>query len=59
MAAGSCTVTQSPQRPGDKGEGSIVRLGDALDDGQAEANTCVVGGCAFGAAKEWLGKLLS
>jgi hypothetical protein len=33
-----------------------VRIGDALDDCQAEADTCVVGACAFGAAKKRLGK---
>jgi hypothetical protein len=33
-----------------------VRLGDALDDCQAEADTCVVGAYAFGAAKKRLGK---
>jgi hypothetical protein len=31
-------------------------LGDALDDCQAEADTCVVGAYAFGAAKKRLGK---
>ena len=31
-------------------------VGDALDDGQAEADACVVGVYAFGAALEWLGK---
>ena len=33
-----------------------MRLGDALDDRQAEADTCVVGAYAFGAAKERLSK---
>jgi hypothetical protein len=33
-----------------------VCLGDAFDDCQAEAGTCVVGAYAFGAAKERLGK---
>jgi hypothetical protein len=55
-AAGSLTVTQSPQRPGGKGEGSVVCLGDAFDDCQAEADTCVVGAYAFGAALKRLGK---
>src|SRR5215218_5351711 len=40
--------------PRDEGEGSVVCLGDALDDRQAEADTGVVGGDAFGAAKKWL-----
>jgi hypothetical protein len=31
-------------------------LGDAFDDCQAEADTCVVGAYAFGAAKKRLGK---
>ena len=31
-------------------------LGDALDDCQAEADTCVVGAYAFGAAKKRLAK---
>ena len=31
-------------------------LGDALDDGQAEADTCVVGAYAFGAAMKRFGK---
>jgi hypothetical protein len=33
-----------------------VGLGDALDDGQAEADTRVVGADAFGAANKRLGK---
>jgi hypothetical protein len=33
-----------------------VCLGDALDDRQAEADACVVGAYAFGAAKKRLGK---
>ena len=33
-----------------------MRLGDALDDCQAEADTRVLGAYAFGAAKERLGK---
>ena len=37
--------------PGDEGEGAVVRLGDAFDDCQAEADTSVVGAYAFGAAK--------
>src|SRR6478609_11305536 len=35
---------------GGEGEGSVVRLGDAVDDCQAEADTRVVGAYAFGAA---------
>jgi hypothetical protein len=31
-------------------------LGDAFDDCQAEADTCVMGAYAFGAAKKRLGK---
>jgi len=42
--------------PGGEGEGSVVCLGDAFDDCQAEADTCVVGAYAFGAAKKRLGK---
>jgi hypothetical protein len=43
---------------GDKGEGSVVCLGDAFDDCQAEADAdaCVLGAYAFGAAKKRLGK---
>src|SRR5215216_5207333 len=55
-AAGSCTVTQSPRRPGGEGEGSVVSSGDALDDRQAEADTGVVGAYAFGAAPERFGE---
>jgi hypothetical protein len=47
-------VTQSP--PAARGEGSVVCLGDAFDDCQAEADTCVVGAYAFGAAKKRLDK---
>src|SRR4029453_479542 len=42
--------------PGGGGEGSGGCLGDALDDCQAEADACVVGAYAFGAAKKRLGK---
>lgn len=42
--------------PGGEREGSVVRLGDALDDRQAEADACVVGAYAFGAALKRLGK---
>src|SRR5579859_6205422 len=35
---------------GGEGEGPLVCLGDALDDCQAEADTCVAGAHAFGAA---------
>ena len=41
---------------GGKGEGSVVGLGDALDDCQPKADACVVGADAFVAAKKWLGK---
>ena len=41
---------------GGEGEGSVVCLGDAFDDCQAEPDTCVVGAYAFGAAKERLGE---
>ena len=37
-------------RPGGEGKGSIVRFGDALDDRQAEPDTCVVVADAFAAA---------
>src|SRR3954466_8237872 len=36
--------------PGGEGEGSVVRAGDAVDDRQAEADTCVVGPYASAAA---------
>jgi len=42
--------------PGREGEGSVVCLGDALDDRQAEADTRVVGAYALGAAKKRLGE---
>ena len=42
--------------PGGEGEGSVVCLGDAVDDCQAEANTCVVGAYASGAALKRLDK---
>jgi hypothetical protein len=41
--------------PGGEGEGSVVCLGDAVDDCQAQADTCVVGAYAFGAANKRLG----
>ena len=41
---------------GGEGEGSVVCLGDAFDDWQAEADTCVVGAYAFGAALKRLDK---
>jgi hypothetical protein len=37
-------------------EGSVVCLGDALDDCQAEADACMVGAYAFGAALKRLDK---
>src|SRR6266511_1470712 len=55
-AAVSCTVTQSPQQPGGEGEGSVVGLSDAVDDCQAEADTCVAGAYAFGATLKQLDK---
>src|SRR5262245_35655990 len=42
--------------PGGEGERSVVCPGDALDDCQAEADACVVGAYAFGAALKRLGK---
>ena len=36
--------------PGSQGECPVVCVGDALHDCQAEADTCVVGAYAFGAA---------
>src|SRR5262245_62095499 len=47
---------ESSGGPGDKGEGSVVCFGDAFDDGQAQADTGVVGAEAFGAASERLHK---
>jgi hypothetical protein len=43
---------------GREGEGSVVCVGDAFDDCQAEADTdtCVLGAYAFGAATKRLGK---
>jgi hypothetical protein len=42
--------------PGGEGEGSVVCLGDALDDCEAETDACVVGAYAFGSALKRLGK---
>src|SRR5262249_33908946 len=42
--------------PGGKDEGSVVCLGDALDDCEAEADACMVGAYAFGAALKRLRK---
>jgi D-ala-D-ala dipeptidase len=44
--------------PGGEGQGSVVSLGDAFDDceAEAEADSCVVGAYAFGAATKRLGK---
>jgi hypothetical protein len=39
-----------------EGEGSVVCLGDAVDDCQAEADACVVGAYAFSTAKKRLDK---
>jgi hypothetical protein len=47
---------EPPSGPRGEGEGPVVCLGDALDDRQAEADTCVVGAYAFGAALKRLGK---
>ena len=47
---------EPPSGPGGEGEGSVVCLGDALDDRQAEADACVVGAYAFAAALKRLGK---
>src|SRR5207248_5227069 len=51
-------ASASAGSPGGGGDGSVVCLGDAFDDCQAEADTdtCVVGAYAFGAAKKRLGK---
>ena len=43
----------STRRPcGGEDEGSVVGAGDAIDDGQTEADACVVAVYAFGAALE-------
>src|ERR1700680_2313640 len=42
--------------PGGAGEISVVCLGDALDDGQAEADTRMITADAFSAALEWFGE---
>src|SRR5206468_12988717 len=47
---------ESAGGPGGEGEGSVVCLGDAFDDCHAEADACVVGAYAFGAALKRLGK---
>ena len=49
-------VAEPASGSGCKGESSAVGLSDALDDCQAQADTCVVGAYAFGAAKKRLGK---
>ena len=49
-------MTRSPPASRGEGEGSVVCLGDAFHDCQAEADTCVVGAYAFGAALKRLGK---
>jgi membrane-associated phospholipid phosphatase len=46
------TVTQSRPRLGGGNEGSGVCLGDAVDDCEAEADTCVLRAYAFGDALE-------
>ena len=56
-SAGSRTVTRSPpSRRGIDGERSVVGSGDAVDDGQAEADTCMVAADASGAALERFGE---
>src|SRR6202035_5584962 len=40
--------------PGSEGKGSVVCLGDAFDDCQAEADTRMIGAYAFGAATKRL-----
>ncbi len=47
---------EPPSGPGGEGKGSIVCLGDAFDDCQAEADTRMVGAYAFGAANKRLAK---
>src|SRR4051812_9207634 len=47
---------EPPGAPGGEGEGSLVCSGDALDDGQAEADAWVVGAYALGAAQKRLGE---
>ena len=42
--------------PGREGEGSVVCLGDVVDDCEAETDACVVGAYAFCAAKKRLAK---
>ena len=49
-------MTRSPPPGRGEGERPVVRLGDALDDGQPEADSRVVGADAFGAALERLGE---
>lgn len=52
--AGSSTVMRIPCGCArGEGECAVVCLGDGLDDGQAEADACVVGAHALGAALEW------
>src|SRR5215475_3942184 len=48
--------TESAGGPRRQGEGSPVRLDDSLDDGQAEADTFVIGVDALAAALERLDK---
>jgi hypothetical protein len=47
---------ESSSGPGGEGEGSVVCLGDAFHECQAEADTCVLGAYASGAAKKRLDK---
>src|SRR5579862_8067600 len=46
---------ESATGPGGEGKGSVVRLGDALDDGQAEADTRLVTAYTSRAPLEWFG----
>src|SRR5262245_174980 len=48
--------TEPARIPSGEGEGSVVRLGDALDDCESETDAGVVGADAFTAALERLGK---
>ena len=57
-ASGSWTLTQSPPAArGGKGKASVVCVGNAFDDCQAQANAGVVGvGHAFAAPNKWFDK---
>src|SRR5262249_39266699 len=47
---------EPPSGPGGEGEDAVMCLGDAFDDCQAEAHTCMVTAYAFGAALKRLDK---